>query len=329
MGGDPEAFNNILLAYRILKDPARKEEYDRAGTDPGDGVVEEAFRVRIVSIQILRHYILMMDALKWNDDYLKLENLTGTVQAEFGEKGVTQVLYDLGDDNMMAAWIPNKALIRVRSDGEVEAYDAYQQYGLLYCGKQGAIVTAKDVKIAALQELAVFCGDGDIPPAMRDAVYGTSFFNRGDDTVILDLGCGSGRASRYLCDKKRYGVVFGFDSDRKELLGARDQAEIEKIGPEKGFFLLRGDAHTLPFMEQRIDGVWWGFGWGDVERPRDVLEEVFRVLKKGGCLALSTHEGGVAMAQSIQTALKEVGFKKTRIYPPRHGVFVTYGFKPA
>ena len=52
-GGDTVAFQDVLLAYRILSDEERRKEYDKSGEDTGDVEAEER-KVRVADLGTLR-----------------------------------------------------------------------------------------------------------------------------------------------------------------------------------------------------------------------------------------------------------------------------------
>lgn len=51
--------------------------------------------------------------------------------------------------------------------------------------------------------------------------------------------------------------------------------------------ILYGDASTLPAEEESVDGILMECSFSRMEQPEQVLKECIRVLKPGGCLAVS------------------------------------------
>lgn len=99
------------------------------------------------------------------------------------------------------------------------------------------------------------------------------------DSVVLDIGCGSGRTACYIA--KKYGThVFALDKSEKMLAKAKTRALIE--GAEVNFIC--GDALDMPFADEVADVVLLESVL--VFLPvLPVLSECRRVLKEGGVLA--------------------------------------------
>jgi len=330
-GGDPELFQEVLLAYRILRDEGRKDHYDSTGRDSGDEK-RDAVYVRVPGLEVLRKGMLEHDELYLAPGYELMADQVGTVQFDYPERLLTQAVFDLGEKGVLAAWLPRQILTIVDENGKAEPVsdDNWQQSGLVLRAKENKLMKMEMAKqrqyIALAEYLAGWHG---VPPPVRDVGHAHGFFKRGrenDDGVVLDLGCGSGLATTLLT-KGHFSVVFGLDNNRTALFEAREGAEMESLGPQQGLYLIRADAHQLPFRDQQVDNVWWGFGWHSVERPADVLRDVLRVLKPGGRLAVAT-EKGYKLAVEIRAELEAAGFEATSVYPPRHGVFLNYASKP-
>lgn len=100
------------------------------------------------------------------------------------------------------------------------------------------------------------------------------------DGLILDLACGSGR---HLAELERRGfAAVGLDLSAELLRRAADE--------EPDLRLVRGDMRLLPFVDAGFDMVtnfFTSFGYfAEPEEDRQVLEEIRRVLRKGGRFAL-------------------------------------------
>jgi SAM-dependent methyltransferase len=98
--------------------------------------------------------------------------------------------------------------------------------------------------------------------------------------LILDLACGAGR---HMVDLQRRGLrAVGLDLSDVLLREAR------KADP--GMRLVRGDMRHLPFDSESFDLVanfFTSFGYfADPDEDQQVLQEIRRVLRVGGCFAL-------------------------------------------
>ena len=99
---------------------------------------------------------------------------------------------------------------------------------------------------------------------------------------ILDLCCGYGRHSVEL-SRRGYGV-FGLDLSELFLHMAREEAEVPETGIKINF--VRADMRQIPFKENfdAVINIFTSFGYFEEEEENQaVLEEIARVLKKGGC----------------------------------------------
>lgn len=105
-------------------------------------------------------------------------------------------------------------------------------------------------------------------------------FHKGDK--ILEVGCGNGY---YLSLLNRLGLnisLTGIDNDKMALLDAR-----RFIGDEK-VILIFADATRLPFKESSFNKIICSEVIEHVKDDKKVLQEIHRVLKRGGIMVLST-----------------------------------------
>lgn len=149
----------------------------------------------------------------------------------------------------------------------------------------------------------------------------------GPGTRFLEVGCGRGRVSAML---SKLGVdVSGLDISPEAVALAK---KIFRRNNLKGFFVC-GDIENIPFESGAFD---LAFGGGVLEHLEDTqraLDEIFRVLKKGGklvttipCLSLTTLFQGL-LTGSIPQVL---GFKQLYLFIHRtlfRSKYMMYGYE--
>jgi SAM-dependent methyltransferase len=99
---------------------------------------------------------------------------------------------------------------------------------------------------------------------------------------ILDLSTGTGWTSRLVA--RRGATVVGVDIASELLAAARAKAEAERLSIEYRI----GDAESLPFETGAFDAVISTVGVMFASRPEAAAEELARVCRKGGRIALAT-----------------------------------------
>lgn len=110
------------------------------------------------------------------------------------------------------------------------------------------------------------------------------FFKNDNNTVILDLGCGTGYSTPVLLKKSN--IVYGIDISIGMLKCCK--RDYNNDFKNKRLFLINCNADTLPFPDNTFDAV---ISQGDVLSytyyPEKVLEEIYRVSKNNSKLILS------------------------------------------
>ena len=116
----------------------------------------------------------------------------------------------------------------------------------------------------------------------RRVVVEKLFRNLGSGSLkILDVACGTGDLSLALFETGG-ARVFGADFCRPMLeVAARKVATCQPAIP-----LIEGDALHLPFVDGAFDAVTIGFGLRNLANVQAGLNELFRVLKPGGRVAV-------------------------------------------
>lgn len=95
---------------------------------------------------------------------------------------------------------------------------------------------------------------------------------------LLDVGCGDGTVGYF--SKNNYRYVYGIDVSETALKIAKERSIITKT--------ININDETLPFEDNYFDAVTCLDVIEHVFEPVDLIKEIFRVLKKGGFLIIST-----------------------------------------
>ena len=129
------------------------------------------------------------------------------------------------------------------------------------------------------------------------------------NSVIVDVGCGTGSALRHAATSVTNGTLIGVDPVPRMLEIAREQTAAQQAGEQIEF--REGSAEILPVEDKAADVV-FAFDsfdhWQDKERG---LAEVRRVLRPDGRFVV-VKDGGVPDAvkanQAFVDALEDAGF---------------------
>lgn len=131
-------------------------------------------------------------------------------------------------------------------------------------------------KVAHLYDEAV--RDHDVDPdllAFLEAGHG----GPERSVSVLDVGCGTGK--QLAANRGRFpdAVLVGVDRFERMLRIALERCP--------GVFWLQADGATLPFRGEAFNYVTSQYSYQHVRRPRQLLSEVFRVLRPGGRFVMS------------------------------------------
>ncbi|MDV8076558.1 DUF4873 domain-containing protein [Rhodococcus sp. IEGM 1370] len=106
------------------------------------------------------------------------------------------------------------------------------------------------------------------------------------DMRVLDVASGPGNFTKYLSNHlSGEGVAVGFDISEQMIR----RAVRDNRGPHAAY--VRGDARTLPFADNTFDAVCCFAALYLIPQPLDVVEELVRVLRPGGRIAIMTSYG--------------------------------------
>lgn len=101
---------------------------------------------------------------------------------------------------------------------------------------------------------------------------------------VLDIACGTGIAARLAADKVgTSGEITGVDVDADMLTVARSVSARDGVS----ITWVEADAIELPFNEQSFDVLLCQQGLQFIDEPVEALQQMYRVLRSGGRVALS------------------------------------------
>lgn len=105
---------------------------------------------------------------------------------------------------------------------------------------------------------------------------------------VIDIGCGAGRHSWYVCSKDHC-TVYGMDMDQESLQKARWVLTVmhNEDRMKAHWHLLMGDTQTLPFPDRMFDKIICSEVLEHVIDDEKGVRELVRVLKDGGLMAVS------------------------------------------
>ncbi|WP_162270201.1 class I SAM-dependent methyltransferase [Christensenella timonensis] len=110
--------------------------------------------------------------------------------------------------------------------------------------------------------------------------WGFSQIDIGKSDVILDVGCGGGKALKLLSKKAANGALYGIDYSETSVACARRENKADVRSGKMD--ILHGSVSDMPFQDGFFDlvtSVESYYFWPDLDHD---LKEVLRVLKEGG-----------------------------------------------
>lgn len=106
---------------------------------------------------------------------------------------------------------------------------------------------------------------------------------------VLDMGCGQGRHTAAVCGKQGLWCV-GSDKSFDDLVQTREKLDVHRSMNDfsaSGAGLAASDIRELPFQTQSFDTVICSEVLEHIDRDKQAVRELLRVLKPGGTLAVS------------------------------------------
>lgn len=92
---------------------------------------------------------------------------------------------------------------------------------------------------------------------------------------FLDLGCGTGEMIKIILEHNKNKIGYGIDISKKMI-------QVAKRKLPETVSLKVGDSEKLPYEDEYFDVVYCNDSFHHYPRPKNVINEVFRVLKKEG-----------------------------------------------
>ena len=108
---------------------------------------------------------------------------------------------------------------------------------------------------------------------------------------VLDVGCGPGSITRGLAERVAPGQVVGIDLSRETLESARQDAAARGL---TNLTYEEASVYQLPYAEASFDVAYAHQVFQHLRAPADALNEILRVLRPGGFVAVRDVDWGTA-----------------------------------
>ena len=105
--------------------------------------------------------------------------------------------------------------------------------------------------------------------------------------VVVDLSCGTGIMARKLAKSRLDRQIIAIDYSESMLAVLQQEIDKEQISPFN-LVTIRGDVEALPLLDRSVDGIYCGAAMHCWENPQRGIENIYRVLRPGGKLYLTT-----------------------------------------
>lgn len=144
-----------------------------------------------------------------------------------------------------------------------------------------------------------------------------------EESVLLDIGCGGGKAIQLLSKANTYGKIYGIDYSEQAV---KDSLRVNMQEVEKGkVAIMQASVTDLPFLDQTFDIITafqTHYFWADLENG---VKEVSRVLKQDGEFfivaekyKINYHMKFFKTKEEMEHLLKSVGFQTITFYENNH-----------
>jgi ubiquinone/menaquinone biosynthesis C-methylase UbiE len=125
----------------------------------------------------------------------------------------------------------------------------------------------------------------------------------------LEIGCGSGAVTRVMGRIAGPGLAMGVDQSPERIKSARALARKERV--KVGFQI--GDAYRLPIPDANIDFAWSRFLFQYLKEPNRALQEMIRVTRAGGIVAVADLDGQLEQFYPLDRSLQRDAAEALRL----------------
>lgn len=134
-----------------------------------------------------------------------------------------------------------------------------------------------------------------------------------NESIIVDIGVGTGIFSEYFLEKLPQAKGFGFDISEEMIKWTKENREVSLNGRLDVAVMNESE---IPLEEKSADLVFMITVHHELEHPVDLLKDIKRVLKDSGKLLICDWKEGVnkhfVTKESIINDLKEAGFNNIK-----------------
>ena len=137
------------------------------------------------------------------------------------------------------------------------------------------------------------------PPIESEYDYILDHINPTNTPILLDMSCATGLMSRRLARSGLYTRVIAADFSPAMLQEAYRRRQADPTNPE--FELIRADVRHIPIRDDAVDGIYAGAAIHCWPNPQDGLAELYRVLRPGGKILITTFLVGAFLGSARES----------------------------
>jgi len=98
--------------------------------------------------------------------------------------------------------------------------------------------------------------------------------------TVLDIGCSNGKLSKEILEKTKIKKFIGIDPAKDRISKANELVKLKKL-KNVSFYVASSDNLKI-FSDNSFDAIFCNMAFQQFKNPQKALDEMFRVLKKGG-----------------------------------------------